>query len=132
MMKALDLPYPILVRRVEREDAALEWEAVAIDLPGCVAAGGDLNEVLDLIEDAQRAWLDTARERGMEIPCPSGQESYSGRISLRIPPAMHERATILAKMAGMSLNAYISTTLSHRVGRDEGEMEAGLKPTRSL
>ncbi len=118
------LLYPIVIRQVETDDAAAGWEATAIDLPGCVAAGETAEETLSLMEDAQEAWLETARERGMPIPHPSGQERYSGRISLRLPAFVHEQASILARLAGVSLNAYISNLVSHGVGTAQGASAA--------
>lgn len=118
MAKDIQLPYPILLRQVDRDDGSVKWEARAIDLPGCIAVADTANAVLELMASAQKDWLDTAAKRGMAIPKPLGDEAHSGRISLRIPRFVHERASVLAKLAGVSLNAYISNMLSYGVGHD--------------
>ena len=43
------------------------------ELPGCAAHGATQNEALQNVQDAMELWLDTARERGIEIPAPKGR-----------------------------------------------------------
>lgn len=130
MDEDIQLPYPILLRQVDRDDGSVKWEARAIDLPGCIAVADTANAVLELMASAQKDWLDTAAERGMAIPKPLGDEAHSGRISLRIPRFVHERASVLAKLAGASLNAYISNMLSYGVGHD-GRTPSATDQTRT-
>lgn len=41
------------------------------DLPGCFSAGDTLDEALDAAKEAAAGWVDTALDRGMEIPAAS-------------------------------------------------------------
>jgi len=65
------------------------------DLPGCITEGDSLDEVFKMIEDAKRIWLETALERGKEIPEPQSERKYSGRFVLRVPKNLHRRLSIL-------------------------------------
>jgi antitoxin HicB len=55
------------------------------DLPGCLTQGEALEETMRNIEKARELWLETADEADDEIPLPSVDETYSGKLLLRIP-----------------------------------------------
>ncbi|WP_456341638.1 type II toxin-antitoxin system HicB family antitoxin [Thermovibrio sp.] len=40
------------------------------ELEGCMTEGDSLEEVMELLNDAKRAWFETALESGIEIPLP--------------------------------------------------------------
>lgn len=61
------LPYSILL--VPDEEGG--WFAKVPELPGCMTFGETQAEVLELIEDAKRAWISTNLEDGDPIPEPS-------------------------------------------------------------
>ena len=50
------------------------------ELEGCMTEGETLEETLELLEDAKRAWLEVALEEGLEIPLPESmreEKEYS-------------------------------------------------------
>ena len=51
--------------------------AYAPDLLGCVSDGGTPNEALRNIYDAIACWIDTAREKGEQIPRPIARSQYA-------------------------------------------------------
>ena len=61
-------------------------------------------EILEMLEDAKKAWISTALDDGMEIPEPLREEDFSGRFNLRIPKSLHKRLAMQAKAEGVSLN----------------------------
>jgi len=67
----LSLKYPVLLV-VEPEEGCT---ALHPDLKGCVAVGETPEEALANLEEARRLWLETAHERGDEIPSPSEEEA---------------------------------------------------------
>lgn len=60
------LPYSILL--IPEEDGG--WFAQVPELPGCMTYGDTQQEVLELIEDAKRLWLEVNLEKGRPIPEP--------------------------------------------------------------
>lgn len=64
------------------------------DLPGCLTQVESLAEVGPMAEEIKTLWIETAYERGMEIPSPSYSEEYSGKFNVRIPhsPSRPRRA----------------------------------------
>ena len=43
-------------------------------------------------------------------------KSYTGALNVRISPATHRRAAMLARMSGVTLNAYIKDALEQKIG----------------
>jgi antitoxin HicB len=92
------------------------------ELEGCMTEADTLEEVLKLLEDAKRAWLETALEEDLEIPLPESmreEKEYSGRILLRLPKSLHRKLAKAAKEEGVSLNTYIINLLSERNAKKE-------------
>jgi antitoxin HicB len=92
------------------------------ELEGCMTEADTLEEVLKLLEDAKRAWLETALEEDLEIPLPESmreEKEYSGRILLRLPKSLHRKLAKAAKEEGVSLNTYIINLLSERNAKRE-------------
>jgi len=66
------------------------------------------------LEEARRLWLEAAYEHGDEIPLPSTEREYSGRVLVRMPKSLHRRLDEEAKAEGVSLNQYIVSLLAER------------------
>jgi antitoxin HicB len=86
--------------------------AIVEDLPGCLTQGDSLAEVYELIEDARRLWIETAFAHGDEIPLPATDESFSGRLLLRLPRALHRKLAREAYRQEVSLNQHIVALLA--------------------
>lgn len=84
------------------------------DLPGCMSQVDSLSEVGPVAEEIKTLWIETAYERGMEIPPPSYPEEYSGKFNLRIPRSLHRQLAESAEREGVSLNQYVGTLLAAR------------------
>ncbi|MCX7783071.1 MAG: type II toxin-antitoxin system HicB family antitoxin, partial [Meiothermus sp.] len=55
---------------------------------------------------------EVAYEHGDEIPLPSTERSYGGRVLVRMPPSLHRRLAEGAEAEGVSLNQHIVGLLS--------------------
>lgn len=82
------------------------------DLPGCVSVGETVEEALAMIDDARRLWLEVAYEHGDDIPLPSTEREYGGKVLVRMPPSLHRRLLEGAEAEGVSLNQHIVALLS--------------------
>jgi predicted RNase H-like HicB family nuclease len=47
------------------------WAAVIPELPGCVGAGDNIAEALEMLEDAKKGWLTSRLKHGDPIPEPA-------------------------------------------------------------
>jgi hypothetical protein len=59
-----------------------------------------------------------------------GAGSYSGRLLLRMPQALHEDLARASERAGVSLNGYINEALGRAVGRRATATPAAPAPAR--
>jgi hypothetical protein len=65
----------------------------------------------------------TARAERAKTPEEDGR--HSGRLLLRMPPALHSELAEAAERDGSSLNAYITGILASAVGRGSPERPSG-------
>ncbi|MGE5619720.1 MAG: type II toxin-antitoxin system HicB family antitoxin [Sphingomonadaceae bacterium] len=82
------------------------------DLPGCLTQVESLDELVPMVKDAFKLWMEAAYEEGLEIPLPSRPSEYSGAIRLRMPPSLHEELAEQAADEGVSLNTWMVTLLA--------------------
>lgn len=109
----LDLPYRIVLHPADEGGYVVE----ILELPGCLSQGETIEEALEMIEDAKRAWLEAALGEGLEIPEPARDtEEYSGKLNIRIPKSLHRILSEKAKEENVSLNQYINYQLSRGIG----------------
>jgi len=72
---------------LEQDDSSGCFTATVPDLPGCVSEGADFDDVLAMIADAVKGWLETTAE---EHSFPSARRSYEElRAAGEIPDAAH-------------------------------------------
>lgn len=55
-------------------------------------------------------YIEYCKEEGIEP-----HKSYSGSLNIRISPEVHSKIAILAKQAGISINAFIKSTVEKQV-----------------
>ena len=104
----LNLNYPVTLHRDPDGGYVVEIK----ELPGCITQGETLEEALDEIEEARSLWIETAYDRGDDIPLPSTEVQYSGKTLLRMPRSLHRRLAEGADWEGVSLNQHIVALLS--------------------
>ena len=104
----LNLQYPVTLY----PDPEGGYVAKIKDLPGCLTQGETLEETMANLNEAQELWIETAYEVGDRIPLPSTNDSYSGKLLLRMPKSLHRRLAETSEREGVSLNQYILSLLS--------------------
>jgi len=102
--------------RVLRRDEDGSYAAEVLEFPGCFGAGPTPDGAMDDLETAMRIWVEGELARGHDIPPPLDQRAYSGRVTLRIPPSVHERAALWAAAEGISLNRLLATAITAYTG----------------
>ena len=91
------------------------YTAALPELPGCLTCGETMDEALENLKDAKKAWLSAALEDDYPIPEPASTEKFSGQFKLRLPKSLHRDLTERAKEEGTSLNQYCVYLLSQRI-----------------
>ena len=85
------------------------------ELSGCMTHGNSIDEAVTMAHAAIRAYLQSLKARGLPIPKPLSERSFSGKIPLRIDPNLHRNLTVRAELEGVSLNKFIESKLKKAV-----------------
>jgi len=75
--------------------------------------GESVKELTDAFHEAVDDYLAYCKDEGIEP-----DKSYSGVLNVRLTPAIHRQITILARQAGLTLNAYIKDALEEKVEKE--------------
>ena len=110
--EALAAPYT----RILRKDDDGTYAAEVLEFSGCFGAGDTPDQAMADLEAAIDLWVRSEVGQGHDIPAPLDVRKYSGRVTLRIPPSVHERAALWASVEGMSLNRLLATAIAAYTG----------------
>jgi len=110
----LKFPYARIV--IPQEDHI--FSAEILEFPGCFAQGITPDEAFRNLEEAAKAWIESALDQGQEIPPPSTNEGFSGRLIIRLPRSIHRRASRMAERDRTSLNQFLVAAIAERLGAE--------------
>lgn len=108
----LSRKYPITI--YPDSDPEVGYVVEIKDLPGCMTQGETVDEAMSNIEDARELWIKAVYEQGNDIPLPSTENQYSGRVLLRMPRSLHQQLVENAQREEVSFNQYVVSLLSER------------------
>jgi predicted RNase H-like HicB family nuclease len=120
---ALRAPSTRVLQR--EEDGGYSCEV--LEFPGCYSSGGDAQEAMAALDDAMALWVESELEAGNAIPPPLDLEEHSGRLTLRLPPSLHERAATRATAERVSLNRLLSAAIAGYLGVEHEQPRAALR-----
>jgi len=95
------------------------YSAEILEFPGCFAEGKTPDEAISNLEEAAEDWIEASLDQGLEIPEPFMNQGFSGKIALRLPRSIHRQAVRLAERDGISLNQFLLSAISARVGAED-------------
>ncbi len=95
------------------EDEA--YVATAIEWPSLAAHGDSPESALLEMRTLVAHCIEDCHEAGDDFPAPLSDRKFSGKFSLRIPPELHRRLSIIAAREGVSLNQLVTTRLAATV-----------------
>lgn len=72
--------------------------------------GESVKELTDAFHEAVDDYLAYCKEEGIEP-----DKSYTGVLNVRLTPAIHRQVAILARQAGLTLNAFIKEAVEEKV-----------------
>ncbi|GLI26443.1 hypothetical protein ARHIZOSPH14_06850 [Agromyces rhizosphaerae] len=88
-----------------------EFVATIAEFPSLSWLAGTQLDALRGLEELVRSVVEDLVESGEEVPEPLADRTYSGRVNLRVDPALHRRLATEALRQGTSLNAYAARLL---------------------
>ena len=118
----LRAPYARIFQHDPESDV---YTATVLEMPGVITEGEGAEEANRMLEEAMAGWVEIELERGHDIPKPLAERNQSGSLSLRLGPALHERAVMLAAEEGISLNRWLSAAVAAYSGERAVTKETG-------
>ncbi|MGQ9625406.1 MAG: type II toxin-antitoxin system HicB family antitoxin [Anaerolineae bacterium] len=109
----LGLPYRI---EIYPEPDGSGYTAAIPDLPGCLTCADTLQELVEMVEDAKRTWIELSLEDGLTIPEPSPFPFDEEPVY--IPISLHNRLAERARRENIPLNQLVVAILEKAVGQD--------------
>jgi predicted RNase H-like HicB family nuclease len=94
------------------------FSAELLEFPGCFAEGDTADLAIANLQRAAMSWIEVALSQGQDIPRPSANYGYSGRLVLRLPRELHKLAARKAARDRVSLNQCLLTAIATWVGAD--------------
>lgn len=92
------------------------WFGRIVELTGCMTEGDTQSEVLVLLDDAMDVWLRVKIADGDAIPDPIVDADFSGKFIVRLPRSLHRELARRAEKEGVSLNAFVTVSLTRCIG----------------
>ena len=112
------MDYAMRVYPMHLENGKTEWCVEYPDLKGCVGGGDTIEEAIADAQATKSVYLSYLKDEGIELPVPKDEGSLpSGKIALRVAKTTHKQLLENAQMDGVSLNTYINTAISEKIGR---------------
>ena len=111
----LQQPYARIL--IPEEDG--RFSAELLEFPGCYAEGDTADEAYTNLEKAAKSWIALTLDERQDIPPPSANYDYSGKVMLRLPKSLHRMAARKAERDGVSLNQCLVTAVAAWVGADD-------------
>lgn len=102
--------------RIIVRDPEGSFSSRVLEFDGCFAGGATPEEAAEAIEEVMALWLEAELEQGHKIPEPFGSREHSGRLNLRMPASLHERAALRAAVEGVSLNQLLVAAVAAHLG----------------
>ena len=101
------MEYKGYVGKVEYDDEACIFHGEVVNLRDVITfQGASVEELRQAFQDSIEDYLEFCAERNEEPEKP-----FSGKFIVRIPPELHRRVYTRAKIAGKSLNSWVSEVL---------------------
>jgi predicted RNase H-like HicB family nuclease len=127
---AVVAPYTRVIRHDPSDGG---YSAYVLELPGVFGGGETAQEANDSLDESIRLWVGHELQAGREIPAPFDPEGFSGRVTLRMTPFLHERAQVRAAIERVSLNRLLEIAISTYLGeRVEASAAAGVPEMRRV
>ena len=94
----MNLPYSMIIEH----DPSGGFIAYIPELEGCITQAESKEEIIGMLEDAKRNWLETSLEEGFYIPEPAVEDNNEA-FKLTLPKSLKRRLSLTAKEEGVSI-----------------------------
>lgn len=102
--------------RIVIPEADGTFSSEILEFPGCYSFGDTEQEALQNLEEAARNWIEACIQQNQNIPEPTGNNEYSGKVALRLPASLHRAAVRMAAREKTTLNQLLVCAVSSYIG----------------
>jgi predicted RNase H-like HicB family nuclease len=95
------------------------YSAEILEFPGCFAQGETADETMENLSEAAVSWIEACQEQNIDIPEPSMNQGFGGKIALRLPRSLHRQVVRMAERDNVSVNQFLVAAIAAKVGADE-------------
>ena len=117
-MKRSSVDYNFSVKTKHYGDE-VEYVVIFDDFPNLIGAGDTVEEAIQEGRENLDVYINYCYDHSIPLPPPSDYEikrcDYSGKVTLRMSKALHERASITADIEGVSLNAFVNEAIANYI-----------------
>jgi len=92
------------------------FSAEILEFPGCFSEGKTIEEAYEHLEKFAESWIEASLDLNQTIPPPTVIQGAGGKIVLRLPKSLHRQLIIISEREGTSLNQFILSAISEKVG----------------
>lgn len=106
--------YPFVVRKNDHENEDAEYVVIFNDFKNIIGSGKTVGDAIEEAYGNLEAYFEFCDEEGIEIPNPSQKDlfnSYSGKVTVRMPKSLHRDMVEYANEDGISLNSLINDAI---------------------
>jgi len=107
----MSLKYPFILEQDEDGSYFIQYP----DLPGCMTCGSDIEDAINMGQDAKKSWIISALNDNDFIPEPITTDKYPDNFKLRLPKSLYRQLATNANAEGVSMNQYCLYLLSNGV-----------------
>jgi predicted RNase H-like HicB family nuclease len=109
----MEKEYPLTVEWSKEDE---QYVVTCPAFPGLSALGETREQALTEGETVLRLFVESYKERQLELPEARAVEDFSGQFRVRLPKSLHRQAAQLAQCDGISLNQLVISAIEARVG----------------
>ena len=91
------------------------YAAMVREFSGCVAQGDTVQEAINRLEAAAERWIQSCLDANQVIPEPIAAREHSGKVVLRLPRSLHQKAAEMAETERTSLNTILVAAVASYV-----------------
>lgn len=113
----MSLPYSKTILPIdESEGGGFLIEVPDLGRHATCAWGATEEEALSNLKQVMKSNVEMWLKEGLDVPEPKNKKNYSGAISLRVPPYMHEFLAEFAASENVSVNSLINNCIAEKMG----------------
>lgn len=104
-------------------DGNVYWTAFFPAIKECVGGGATAEEAIAEANENLKFYLSYLESEKIALPEEYKENTFSGKIALRVGKSTHKKLIDLAELEGISLNSFINNAIENYIGKKQYGVE---------